>query len=119
MNKSLNNPIQIPFNLKIIFFFQPTMPRQIGSLQRSNSNPANLQNPNPIIPLFAFPPPVSPQINTSSGMNSDTSSDITVFQTISQFKNSDIETPDEFADSESSPSTYTPTNSSIFSTAPF
>ena len=82
------------------------MSRQIGSLHRSNSQPANLQNPIPIIPLFAFPPPDSPQFNTSSGMNSDTNSDITVFQTTSQFENSDLETPDEFADSEPCPSTY-------------
>ena len=31
------------------------MSRQVGSLHRSNSHPANLQNPIPIIPLFAFP----------------------------------------------------------------
>ena len=52
-------------------------------------------------------------------MNSDTNSDITVFQTVLQFNNSDIETPDEFADSEPSPSTYTQTNPSIFSKTPF
>ena len=68
------------------------MSRQIGSLHRSISHPANLQNPVPIIPLFAFPPPESPHINTSSGMDSDANSDITVFNTISQFNNSDIET---------------------------
>ena len=82
------------------------MSRQIGSLHRSISHPANLQNPIPIIPLFAFPPPESPHINTSSGMDSDANSDITVFHTISQFNNSDIETPDEFANSEPSPSTF-------------
>ena len=80
------------------------MDRQIGSLHRSFSHPANLQNPNPIIPIFAFPPPESPYINTSSGMDSDAKSDITVFHTISQFNNSDIETPEEFANSEPSPS---------------
>ena len=52
-------------------------------------------------------------------MNSDTNSDISVFHTISQFINSDVETPDEFADSEPSPSTYTQTNSSTFSKPPF
>ena len=52
-------------------------------------------------------------------MNSNTNSDITVFQTISQFKKSDLETPDEFADSEPSPSTHTQTNSSTFSKPPF
>ena len=91
------------------------MSRQVGSLHRSNSHSANLQNQLPIIPLFAFPPPDSPQANTSSGMNSDTNSDITVYTTISQFNNSDIETTDEFADSELSPSTHTPTSSTTFS----
>ena len=91
------------------------MSRQIGSLHRSNSHPANLQTQIPIIPLFAFPPPDSQQINTSSGMNSDTNSDISVFHTVSKFNNSDVETPDEFADSKRSPSTYAQTTSSNFS----
>ena len=95
------------------------MSRQVGSLHRSNSHTANLQNPLPLIPLFAFPPTDSPQANTSSGMNSDTISDITIFTTISQFNNSDIETPDEFADSEPSLSTHTPTSSTTFSKSPF
>ena len=95
------------------------MSRPVGSLHRSNSNPANLQNPLPIIPLFAFLPPDSPQTNTSSGMNSDTNSDITIYTTISKFNNSDLETPDEFADSEPSPSIHTPTSSTTFSKPPF
>ena len=82
------------------------MSRQIGSLYRSISHPANLLNPIPIIPFFVFPPPELPHINTSSGMDSDAYSDITVFNTISQFDNSDIETLDEFANSEPSPSTF-------------
>ena len=95
------------------------MSRQIGSLHRSNSHSANLQTQIPIIPLFAFPPPDSPVINTPSGMNSDTNSDISVFDTISQFNNSDVENPDEFADSEPSPSTHIQANSSAFSKPPF
>ena len=95
------------------------MSRQVGSLHRSNSHPANLQNPRTIIPHFAFPPPDSPQANTSSGMNSDTNSDITIYTTISQFNNSDTETLDEFADSEPSPFTHTPTSSTTFSKPPF
>ena len=94
------------------------MSRQIGSLHRSNSHPANLENPIPIIPLFAFPPPDSPYINTSSpyiNTNSDANSDITVFHTISHFENSDLETPDEFADSESSPPTFSQHSPSTFS----
>ena len=77
-------------------FFKPTMSRQVGSLHRSISHPANLQNLFPIIPLFAFPPPESPHVNTSSGMDSDSNLDITVFNTVSQINNSDIEYPDEF-----------------------
>ena len=68
---------------------------------------------------FFFPQPDSPQINTSSGMNSDTNSDITVFPFISQFENFDLETPDEFADSEPSPSTPSQTSPSTFSKPPF
>ena len=95
------------------------MSREIGSLHRSNSHPANLQTSIPIIPLFAFPPFDSPHINTSSGMNSDANPDITVFQTICQFNNSDLETPNEFADSEPSPSIFSQLNPLIFSKTPF
>ena len=80
------------------------MSRQLGSLHRSNSHPANLQTPIPIIPLFAFPPPDFPIINISSSKNSDTNSDFSVLYPISQLNNPNIETPDEFADSEPSPS---------------
>ena len=79
------------------------MSRQVGALHRSNSHPANLQNPVPIIPLFAFPPPDFPVINIPSSRSSDTNSDISVFQTISQFNDPDLETPDEFADFEPYP----------------
>ena len=95
------------------------MSRQLGSLHRSNSHPANLQTQIPIIPLFAFPSPDFPIINISSSTNSDTNSDISVLHSISQFNNSNVETPDEFADSEQSPSNYTQTNSSVFSIPPF
>ena len=91
------------------------MSRQLRSLHRSNSHPANLQTQIPIIPLFAFPPPDFPIINISSSTNSDTNSDISVFHTISQFNNANVETPDEFAESELSPSTHTQTISSVFS----
>ena len=82
------------------------MSRHVGSLHRSISHTANLQIPIPIIPLFAFPPPESSHINTSSGMDSDANSDITVFNKISQFNISDIETPDKIANSEPSLSTF-------------
>ena len=52
-------------------------------------------------------------------MNSDTNSDVTIYTTVSQFNNSDIETPDEFADSEPSRSTHTPTSSTTFLKPPF
>ena len=80
------------------------MSRQLGSLHRSNSHPTNLNSPIPIIPLFAFPPPDFPSSNVTSGMNSDTNSHISVLYSISQLNNPNIETPDEFADSEPSPS---------------
>ena len=82
------------------------MSRRIGSLHRSISHPANLQNNLSIIPLFAFPPPRSPHPNFSLSMESDTNFNTTAYNTISQFNNSDIETPDEFANSEPSPSTF-------------
>ena len=90
------------------------MRKKIGSLHRSNSHPANLRTQFLIIPLFAFPPPDSPVINIPSSTNSDTNSDISVFHTISQFNKSDVEAPNEFADSEPSPSIYKQTSSSAF-----
>ena len=55
---------------------------------------------------FCFPPPESPHDNTSSGMDSDTNSNTTIYYTIPQFNNSDLETPDEFDNSEPSLSTF-------------
>ena len=95
------------------------MSRQLGSLHRSNSHPTNLNTPITIIPLFAFPPPDFPTSNITSGMNSDTNSHISVLYSISQLNNPNIETPDEFADSEPSPSNNFQTNSSVFSKPPF
>ena len=94
------------------------MSRQLGSLHRSNSHPTNLTSTFPIIPLFAFPPPDFPSSNVTSGMNSDTNSHISVLYSISQLNNPNIETPDEFADSEPSPSNnfHNPSN---FSQPPF
>ena len=94
------------------------MSRQLGSLHRSNSHPTNLTSSIPIIPLFAFPPPDFPSSNVTSGMNSDTNSHISVLYSISQLNNPNIETPDEFSDSEPSPSNnfHNPSN---FSQPPF
>ena len=94
------------------------MSRQLGSLHRSNSHPTNLTSSIPIIPLFAFPPPDFPSSNVTSGMNSDTNSQISVLYSISQLNNPNIETPDEFADSEPSPSNHFH-NPSHFSQPPF
>ena len=90
------------------------MSRQLGSLHRSNSHPTNLTTPITIIPLFAFPPPDFPTSNVTSGMNSDTNSHISVLYSTSQLNNPNIETPDEIADSEPSPSNNFQTNSSVF-----
>ena len=73
---------------------------QVGSLHRSISHPASLQNNLPNIPLFAFPPSQSPHHSASSSMESDINSNTTVYNTISQFNNSDIETSDKFVNSE-------------------
>ena len=94
------------------------MSRQLGSLHRSNSHPTNLTSSIPIIPLFAFPPPDFPSSNVTSGMSSDTNSQISVLYSISQLNNPNIETPDEFADSEPSPSNNFH-NPSHFSQPPF
>ena len=82
------------------------MTHQIGSLHRSVSHPANLQNNLPIIPVFAFPPTQSPHPNSSPSMESDTNSNTTIYNTLSQFNNSDIETSDKFANSKPSLSTF-------------
>ena len=82
------------------------MSRQVGSLNRSFSYPANLQSNLPLILLFSFTPPESPHENASSGMDSDINSNITVYNTVSQFNNSDLETPDEFDNSKTRPSTF-------------
>ena len=82
------------------------MSRQNGALHRSISHPANLQSNLLIISPFAFPPPQSPYANTSSSMESDTNFNTTVYNTVSQLNNSDIETPDEIANSQPSPSTF-------------
>ena len=114
----MNSPIPPLFNLKIILFLAHdeqtswiTPPIKLPPCQPPKSTS--------YYPAFCFLPPDSPQINTSSGMNSDTNSDITIYTTVSQFNNSDIETPDKFADSEPSPSTHTQTSSTIFSKPPF
>ena len=83
------------------------------------TQPTNLTTPITIIPLFAFPPTDFPTNNVTSGMSSDTNLHISVLYSTSQLNNPNIETPNEFADSEPSPSNNFHTNSSVFSKPPF
>ena len=92
------------------------MSRQVGSLNRSLSYPSNLQSHSQVLPFFDFPPYPEPLCtNKSPSMDSDNNSTNTNFHTTSQFNTFDIETPDEFADSEPRPSTFSnsPFNPSI------
>ena len=83
------------------------MSRQIVSLNRYLSDPSNLQRHSPNISISDLTPsPIPSYTNTSPRMDSDDNSTHTVFHTISQFNNSDIETPDKFQNSEPSPSTF-------------
>ena len=118
MNILSNNPTPPLFNLKIIIFLahdEPTswIPPPL------KFPPSKSQKPNPNYTNFCFPPPDFAIINIPSSTSSDTNSDISVFHSISQFNNSDLETPDNFANSEPSPSTYSQTNPSHFSQPPF
>ena len=110
MSKSLNSHTLKIFTLKIIIFLAHDEPP-------SWITPSlNLQNHVPVMPFFAFPPPETHHANTSSSKDSDTNSNTTVYHTISQFNNSDMETPDKFAYSEPSPSTFSqPTFQSLHS----
>ena len=94
------------------------MSRQLGSLHRSNSHPNQSYLSNPNNTTFCFSATDFPSSNVTSGMNSDTNSHISVLYSISQLNNPNIETPDEFADSEPSPSNNFH-NSSNFSQPPF
>ena len=83
------------------------MSRQIGSLNRSLSYPSNHQCHSPIISFSQFTPHLVPSYtNNSPRMDSDDPSINTSFHTISQFNNSDIKTPGEFAYSEPNSSTF-------------
>ena len=119
MNQLSNNPIPPLFSLKIKIFLahdEPTTwiptPIIFPPNQPQHSNYNN--------PTFCFPATRFPNTsNITSGMNSDTNSNISVLYSISQLKNPNIETFDEFADSEPSPSNNFRTNSSVFSKPPF
>ena len=117
-NKLYNNPIPPLFSLKIFFFLAHDEPTTWipPSLKFPPSQPPN-SNPNHT--TFCFPPPDFPIINISSSTKSDTNSDFSVLYSISQLNNPNIETPDECADSEPSPSNNFQTNSSVFSKPPF
>ena len=69
--------------------------RNLALVNIANSRPNHMKSP--IQHIVTQQPQNLTNLNTSSGMDSATNSDSTVFNTISQFNNSDIETPDEFA----------------------
>ena len=117
MNKLLNNPIPPLFSLKIIIFLaHDEPPTWITTPIKFPPNQSYLSNPNNT--TFCFSATRFPSSNVTSGMNSDTNSHISVLYSISQLNNPNIETPDEFADSEPSPSNHFH-NSSNFSQPPF
>ena len=82
--------------------------------------PSNLQRHSQISPIFyILPYPEPSYTNNSPSMNSDNTSSNTFFHTISQFNNSDFETPDQFADFETSPSTlFLPHFQSLYTQIP-
>ena len=83
------------------------MRRQIGSLNRSLSYPSILQRHSPNISSSGLTSSPLPSFTKNSlRMDSDDDFTNTIFHTISQFNNSDIETPDEFPNSELSSSTF-------------
>ena len=83
------------------------MSRQFGSLNRSLPYPSNLQRHSPNISISDLTPsPIPSYTNNSPRVDSDDNSTNTVFHTISQLNDSDMETPDEFQNSKPSPSTF-------------
>ena len=108
---TFNQIVEHPHHIPLIFVLRTTIfsahsepPSWIPP--SIDSPPSQPPDQPPHHPTFSFPPPQSPQHNTSSSMESDTNSNRTVYNTISQFNNSDIETPDKFANSEPSPSLF-------------
>ena len=87
------------------------MSQKIGSLNRSLSCSTNFQCQSSRISLLDLTPSLLPTFSSNSPrMNSDEPTQI-ILDTLSIFNNSDLETSDEFLDSEPSPS--------IFSKPPF
>ena len=83
------------------------MSRQIGSLNRSLSYPSKLQCHSPNISTSDLTPsPIPSYTKNSPRMGSDDNFSHIAFHTTSQFNNSDIETADEFQNSEPSASTF-------------
>ena len=82
------------------------MSRQIGSLNRSLSYPASLQRHSSLISLSELTSYPLPTFTTNSPRMESDDSTQTNFHAIFQFTNSDLDTPDEFQDSEPSPSFF-------------
>ena len=88
------------------------MSRHLGSFNRSLSYPSNLHCHSPNISNTDLTSSPLPSFtNNSPRSDSDDDSTNTIFHTISKFKISDVESPDEFQNSEPSPSTFSQTPS--------
>ena len=87
------------------------MSRKIGSLNGFLSYPWNLQRHKSFISISEITFSPLPSFRSNSPHTESDDSTQTVFNTVSIYNNSDIETPDDFIDSEPSPT--------IFSQTPF
>ena len=82
------------------------MSRQIGPLNRSLSSPSNLQRHSSRISISDLTSSPLPNLYSNSPRMYSDDSTKTVIISISNFKSSDRENPDEFLDSEHSPTSF-------------
>ena len=87
-------------------FFQITTSRQNGSFNRSLSYPSNLESHSSRISLSDHTSSPLPRFSPNSPRRDSDDSFQTVFNTISNFNNSDTETPGELLYSEPSPTYF-------------
>ena len=85
------------------------MSRQIGSLNRSLSYQSNLERHSSRISLSDQTSSALPTFSSNSARMGSDDSTQPILYTISQFNNSDVETPDEFHDSEPNPPPFSQT----------